>query len=227
MGSAGGGLVEGDALPSAFALFLVQVLFIICLSRVLTSVLRPVSSRAHERLRRPVRRARGSLALRHPPSALLCSSNNPRSSARCLPASFSARECRGSPMTLARTANARDLAGFGRAGAVRTRALQRADPPPHAAPRDARSQCSHRTARCWVREAAVPAACKSCSHPPPPSPGSHSRPPQHVPRPHPGLHRHDVPCREREDHPSHQQLWAVLLHVPCRARGARADTRMH
>jgi Kef-type K+ transport system membrane component KefB len=42
MGSADGGLAEGNALPSAFALFLVQVMFIICLAKILGFVLRPL-----------------------------------------------------------------------------------------------------------------------------------------------------------------------------------------
>lgn len=43
MGSTDGGLVEGNPFPSAFALFLIQVIFIICLSRLLAILLRPVS----------------------------------------------------------------------------------------------------------------------------------------------------------------------------------------
>ena len=43
MGSTDGGLVEGNPFPSSFALFLVQVLFIICLARILGIFLRPVS----------------------------------------------------------------------------------------------------------------------------------------------------------------------------------------
>jgi hypothetical protein len=38
-----GGLVEGNPLPSAFALFLIQVLLIICVARILGAIIRPVS----------------------------------------------------------------------------------------------------------------------------------------------------------------------------------------
>jgi hypothetical protein len=51
MGSAGGGLVEGQALPTAFALFLVQVLIIISIAKFVTLALKPVSTEALQVLR--------------------------------------------------------------------------------------------------------------------------------------------------------------------------------